>query len=352
MSNFIFENTWEENQEALKTKKLAIIPVGSTEQHGPALPVGTDWIVAEYLAKKVGEKTDKGLVAPVIPYGHALYHRATILTEALPYIQRYNGKIVVVNCGGVAMDQELRDAVATDITLLRLVGVKVVLVHGIGPEVRQALKEAGKELPVVDGFPQVNENAIDLVQETLCGKVNKTLVATLNKLGAKAIGLCGIDGGFLTAKSAGGDYPCTGELVQVDGSLLEDFLSKGYTPVVATIAQGAEDPTQVYSVSANHTAAKLAVALKAEKLIHLVAAEQLLHTPESPDAPIPVLPLSQVPALIRNGTIPADMAGKVNFSVEAVRSGVKSATLLDGSVPHAILLELLSDEGIGTMLTH
>ena len=185
--------------------------------------------------------------------------RATILTEALPYIQRYNGKIVVVNCGGVAMNQELRDAVATDITLLRLVGVKVVLVHGIGPEVRQALKDAGKELPVVDGFPQVNESAIDLVQETLCGKVNKTLVATLNKLGAKAIGLCGIDGGFLTAKSAGGDHPCTGELVQVDGGLLEDFLSKGYTPVVATIAQGAEDPTQVYSVSANHTAAKLAV---------------------------------------------------------------------------------------------
>ena len=133
--------------------------------------------------------------------------RATILTEALPYIQRYNGKIVVVNCGGVAMNQELRDAVATDITLLRLVGVKVVLVHGIGPEVRQALKDAGKELPVVDGFPQVNENAIDLVQETLCGKVNKTLAATLNKLGAKAIGLCGIDGGFLTAKSAGGTTP-------------------------------------------------------------------------------------------------------------------------------------------------
>ena len=221
--------------------------------------------------------------------------RATILTEALPYIQHYNGKIVVVNCGGVAMDQELRDAVATDITLLRLVGVKVVLVHGIGPEVRQALKEAGKELPVVDGFPQVNENAIDLVQETLCGKVNKTLVATLNKLGAKAIGLCGIDGGFLTAKSAGGDYPCTGELVQVDGGLLEDFLSKGYTPVVATIAQGAEDPTQVYSVSANHTAAKLAVALKAEKLIHLVAAEQLLHTPESRTRPSRCSPCPRCP---------------------------------------------------------
>ena len=277
--------------------------------------------------------------------------RATILTEALPYIQRYNGKIVVVNCGGVAMSQELRDAVATDITLLRLVGVKVVLVHGIGPEVRQVLKDAGKELPVVDGFPQVDEKSIDLVQETLCGKVNKTLVATLNKLGAKAIGLCGIDGGFLTAK-AGSGAPCSGELVKTDGALLEDFLTKGYTPVVATIAQGAEDPAQAFSVSANQTASKLAVALKAEKLIHLVAAENLLHAPEDPENPIPVLPLSQVPALIRSGTIPADMAGKVNFSVEAVRSGVKSATLLDGSVPHAILLELLSDEGIGTMLTH
>ncbi len=278
--------------------------------------------------------------------------RATILTEALPYIQRYNGKVVVINCGGVAMNQELRDAVATDITMLRLVGIKVVLVHGIGPEVRQALKDAGKELPVVDGFPQVNEEAMELVQETLCGKVNKTLVATLNKLGAKAIGLCGVDGGFLTAKSSGGEYSRTGDLVQVDGAILEGFLAQGYTPVVATIAQGAEDVSQAYSVSANQTAAKLAVALKAEKLIHLVAAEQLLHAPDAPETPIPVLPLSQVPALIRNGTIPGDMAGKVNFSVEAVRSGVKSATLLDGSVPHAILLELLSDEGIGTMLTH
>ena len=278
--------------------------------------------------------------------------RATILTEALPYIQRYNGKVVVINCGSAAMGQELRDAVATDITMLRLVGIKVVLVHGLGPEVHKALREAGKELPVVNGFPQVGEDAIDLVQEILCGKVNKTLTATLNKLGSKAIGLCGIDGGFLTAKTAQGAYARTGDLVQVDGSILAEFLSNGYTPVVASIAQGAEDPSQVYSVSSNQTAAKLAVALKAEKLIHLVPTEHLLRSPDAPDSPIPVIPLSQVPALIRNGTIPADMAGKVNFSVEAVRSGVKSATLLDGSVPHAILLELLSDEGIGTMLTH
>ena len=276
--------------------------------------------------------------------------RATILTEALPYIQRYNGKIVVVNCGGVAMNQELRDAVATDITLLRLVGVKVVLVHGIGPEVRQALKDAGKELPVVDGFPQVNESAIDLVQETLCGKVNKTLVATLNKLGAKAIGLCGIDGGFLTAKSAGGDHPCTGELVQVDGGLLEDFLSKGYTPVVATIAQGAEDPTQVYSVSANHTAAKLAVALKAEKIILLTDVRGLLRDPKDESTLISELQLSSVPALVREGVISGGMIPKVNCCVEAVRSGVKSAVILDGRVAHSLLIELLSDAGVGTML--
>ena len=276
--------------------------------------------------------------------------RATILTEALPYIQRYNGKIVVVNCGGVAMNQELRDAVATDITLLRLVGVKVVLVHGIGPEVRQALKDAGKELPVVDGFPQVNEDAIDLVQETLCGKVNKTLVATLNKLGAKAIGLCGIDGGFLTAKSAGGDHPCTGELVQVDGGLLEDFLSKGYTPVVATIAQGAEDPTQVYSVSANHTAAKLAVALHAEKLILLTDVRGLLRDPKNEETLIHVVELPEVPGLVKDGIIQGGMIPKVDCCVEAVRSGVERTHILDGRIPHSILIEMLSDEGIGTML--
>ena len=274
--------------------------------------------------------------------------RAKILTEALPYIQRYNGKIVVINCGGTAMDAELLDAVATDVTMLRLVGIKVVLVHGIGPAVRQALQAAGKELPVADGFPQVGEDAIDLVQEILCGKVNKAMVATLNKLGSRAIGLCGIDGGMLTARAVSGR---SGDLAQIDCSILEDFLARGCTPVVAAIAQGEEDAAQAYSVSSNQAASKLAVALKAEKLIHLVAADKLLRSPDAPESPIPVLPLSQVPALIRSGVIPGDMAGKVNFSVEAVRSGVKSATLLDGSVPHAILLELLSDEGIGTMLT-
>ena len=267
--------------------------------------------------------------------------RAKILTEALPYIQRYNGKIVVVNCGGVAMDAELRDAVATDITMLRLVGIKVVLVHGIGPEVKQALAQSGRELVQKEGVYQIGPEAMEILQESL--------VATLNKLGSKSIGLCGIDGGLMTARAAEG---CTGELVRVDSTILETFLAQDYTPVVAAVAQGADGGETVYSVSANLTAARLAVALKAEKLIHLVESTKLLRDPAAPEAPIPELGLSQVPAMIRSGVIPPEMALKANCSVEAVRSGVRSATLLDGSVPHAILLELLSDEGIGTMLTH
>ena len=256
---------------------------------------------------------------------------------------------MVVNCGGVAMDAELRDAIATDITMLRLVGIKVVLVHGIGPEVKQALAQSGRELVQKEGVYQIGPEAMEILQEVLCGKVNKSLVATLNKLGSKSIGLCGIDGGLMTARAAEG---CTGELVRVDSAILETFLAQDYTPVVAAVAQGADGGEVVYSVSANLTAARLAVALKAEKLIHLVESTKLLRDPAAPEAPIPELELSQVPAMIRSGVIPPEMALKANCSVEAVRSGVRSATLLDGSVPHAILLELLSDEGIGTMLTH
>ena len=215
--------------------------------------------------------------------------RAKILTEALPYIQRYNGKIVVVNCGGVAMDAELRDAVATDITMLRLVGIKVVLVHGIGPEVKQALAQSGRELVQKEGVYQIGLEAMEILQEVLCGKVNKSLVATLNKLGSKSIGLCGIDGGLMTARAAEG---CTGELVRVDSTILETFLAQDYTPVVAAVAQGADGGETVYSVSANLTAARLAVALKAEKLIHLVESTKLLRDPAAPEAPIPELELS------------------------------------------------------------
>lgn len=193
--------------------------------------------------------------------------RAKVLTEALPYIQQYNGKIVVINCGGVPMtDPELREAVMSDIIMLRLVGIKVVLVHGIGPEAKEALKDAGMELQYKDGYPCVSDDALDVVQQVLCGKVNKGLVSALNQKGGKAIGLCGIDGGLLSAKTISPSYGRTGEVVKVDVTMVNSFLNQGYIPVIATVAQGADGLANVYSVSANVAAAKLAVALGAEKL--------------------------------------------------------------------------------------
>lgn len=167
--------------------------------------------------------------------------RAKVLTEALPYIQQYNGKIVVINCGGVPMtDPELREAVMSDIIMLRLVGIKVVLVHGIGPEAKEALKDAGMELQYKDGYPCVSDDALDVVQQVLCGKVNKGLVSALNQKGGKAIGLCGIDGGLLSAKTISPSYGRTGEVVKVDVTMVNSFLNQGYIPVIATVAQGAD----------------------------------------------------------------------------------------------------------------
>ena len=208
--------------------------------------------------------------------------RAKILTEALPYIQRYNGKIVVVNCGGVAMDAELRDAIATDITMLRLVGIKVVLVHGIGPEVKQALAQSGRELVQKEGVYQIGPEAMEILQEVLCGKVNKSLVATLKRWAPSPSACAALTAASMTARAAEG---CTGELVRVDSAILETFLAQDYTPVVAAVAQGADGGEVVYSVSANLTAARLAVALKAEKLIHLVGEHQLLRDPAAPRPP-------------------------------------------------------------------
>ena len=275
--------------------------------------------------------------------------KAAVLIEALPYIQRFNRKIVVVKYGGSAMvDEELKKKVIQDVVLLKLVGFKPIIVHGGGKEISRWVGKVGMEAQFKNGLRVTDEPTMEIAEMVL-NKVNKSLVATLNKLGSKSIGLCGIDGGLMTARAAEG---CTGELVRVDSTILETFLAQDYTPVVAAVAQGADGGETVYSVSANLTAARLAVALKAEKLIHLVESTKLLRDPAAPEAPIPELGLSQVPAMIRSGVIPPEMALKANCSVEAVRSGVRSATLLDGSVPHAILLELLSDEGIGTMLTH
>ena len=277
--------------------------------------------------------------------------RANVLAEALPYIQKYNGKTIVVKYGGNAMiSEELRHAVISDIILLNLVGIRVVVVHGGGPEISEMLKKIGKQSHFVDGLRYTDEETMDVVQQVLCGRVNKNLVATMNRLGGKALGLCGIDGGMFVAKRQDEKYGLVGDITKVDPTPVITALDNGYIPVVSTVALG-EDAETSYNVNADTAAAKLATALGAESLLLLTDVRGLLRDPKDESTLIPELQLSSVPALIREGIISGGMIPKIDCCVEAVRSGVASAIILDGRVQHSILIELLSNEGIGTMLT-
>ena len=281
---------------------------------------------------------------------YTLADRAQVLAEALPYIQKYNGKTIVVKYGGNAMiSQELRCAVISDIILLSLVGLHVVVVHGGGPEINQMLEKIGKEPKFVDGLRYTDQETMEVVQQVLCGQVNKDLVAILNRLGGRAVGLCGLDGGLLQARKLDEKHGLVGQVCQVDPRPLTDALGGGYIPVVATVAQGMDEAV-TYNVNADTAAAKLAVALEAEKLILLTDVRGLLRDPADESTLIPELQLSSVPALVREGVISGGMIPKVDCCVEAVRSGVQSAVILDGRVAHSLLIELLTDAGIGTML--
>lgn len=276
--------------------------------------------------------------------------RAQVLAEALPYIQKYYGKTIVVKYGGNAMiSEELRRAVISDIILLHLVGIRVVVVHGGGPEITDMLKRLGKPSEFVDGLRYTDQETMDVVQQVLCGKVNKDLVATLNRMGGRALGLCGMDAGLFQARKLDEKYGLVGEVVQVDPAVVNDALAVGYIPVVSTVAQGVDGET-AYNINADTAAAKLAVALHAEKLILLTDVRGLLRDPKNEDTLIPEVGLSQVPGLVKDGVIQGGMIPKVDCCVEAVRSGVKNTIILDGRIPHSILIELLSDSGIGTML--
>ena len=268
-------------------------------------------------------------------YSHV--ERAQVLAEALPYIQKYNGKTVVVKYGGNAMISDaLRQAVISDIILLHLVGIRVVVVHGGGPEITEMLNKIGKESKFVDGLRYTDQETMDIVQQVLCGKVNKNLVATLNSLGGKAVGLCGMDAGLFQAKKLDEKYGLVGEITAVDPQAVEDCLENGYIPVVSTVAQGVDGET-AYNINA-------------EKLILLTDVRGLMMDPKDENTLLPVVKLSQVPGLVKDGVIKGGMIPKVDCCVEAVRSGVKDAVILDGRIQHSILIELLSDEGIGTML--
>ena len=276
--------------------------------------------------------------------------RAQVLAEALPYIQKFYGKTVVIKYGGNAMiSQELREAVISDIILLNLVGVHVVVVHGGGPEISAMLRKIGKESRFVDGLRYTDGETMDIVQQVLCGKVNKDLVATLNRRGGRALGLCGMDAGLFQARMLDEKYGLVGEIVQVSPAPVEDSLKEGYIPVVSTVAQGV-DGENAYNINADTAAAKLAVALKAERLLLLTDVRGLLRDPQDESTLLPEVALSDVPLLMKEGVIQGGMIPKVGCCVEAVRSGVRDAVILDGRIPHSILIELLSDAGIGTLL--
>ena len=276
--------------------------------------------------------------------------QAQTLVEALPYIQKFTGKTIVVKYGGNAMvSDELRRAVMSDIILLSLVGIRVVVVHGGGPEITEMLRKIGKESRFVDGLRYTDEETMDVVQQVLCGKVNKNLVATLNQTGGRAVGLCGMDAGLFQARMLDEKYGLVGEITAVEPRVVVDSLENGYIPVVSTVAQGTDGPA-AYNINADTAAAKLAVALGAEKLLLLTDVRGLLRDPADEGTLLPEVRLSQVPGLVKDGVIMGGMLPKVECCVEAVRSGVKNAVILDGRIPHSLLIELLSDAGIGTML--
>ena len=282
-----------------------------------------------------------------------MLNRAQVLIEALPHIQKYYGKTVVVKYGGNAMINEtLKDAVIHDIVLLSLVGVHVVVVHGGGPEISAMLKKIGKKSEFVKGLRYTDRETMDIVQMILCGKVNKDLVTLLEKAGGKGIGLGGMDGGLFQAVRKkdpdGTDYGYVGEIVKVNPEPVMDMLEHGYIPVVSTVALGIDDDTN-YNINADLAAAKLAVALQAEKLILLTDVRGLLLDRDDESTLLPELKVSAVPKLIKDGVIAGGMIPKVDCCVEAVREGVHQANIQDGRVEHSILIELFSDQGVGTM---
>ncbi|HHW25003.1 MAG TPA: acetylglutamate kinase [Bacillota bacterium] len=278
--------------------------------------------------------------------------KARILTQALPYIQKYTGKTVVIKYGGSAMyNPGLNEAVISDIVLLSLVGIHVVLVHGGGPEITDMMKKLGKESRFVNGLRYTDEEDMEIVQMVLAGKTNKDLVNLIGRIGGKAVGLCGIDGGMLKAKKLDdgmSDYGYVGEITSVDVSIIKDTIEKGYIPVIAPIAAGVDDGA-AYNINADIAASKLAVALGASNFLLLTDVRGVLRDPKDEDSLIPVVKISEIPQLIAEGIITGGMIPKVNCCAEAIAQGIQRTCILDGRILHSILIEMFSDEGIGTM---
>ncbi len=276
--------------------------------------------------------------------------RAEVLTQALPYIKRYNGKIVVVKYGGNAMiNEQLKQQVMEDIALLWLIGVKVVLVHGGGPEISETMKKLGKEAVFVDGLRVTDKETVDIVQMVLAGKVNKTLVNLLQMKGGHAVGVSGIDGGIIEAKVKDERLGYVGEITKIRTQPITDLLEKNYIPVVSTVASDREGNT--FNINGDTAAAYIAGALGAERLIMMTDIAGILKDKDDPSTLIPELTIDQARALYDEGVISGGMIPKVDCCIEAIHKGVQNVIIMDGRVPHSILMEILTDEGAGTMVT-
>ena len=274
--------------------------------------------------------------------------RAEVLTQALPYIKKYNGKIVVVKYGGNAMiNEQLKMQVMEDIVLLWLIGVKIVLVHGGGPEISELMEKLGKKPVFVDGLRVTDKETVDIVQMVLAGKVNKTLVNLLETKGGKAMGISGMDGRLIESVMKDERLGYVGKIVNVNAEPVIDLLEKGYIPVISTV--GCDKDGNAYNINGDTAAAYVAGALGAERLIMMTDIAGILKDKDDPSTLIPEMTVSDAAKLQEEGIISGGMIPKVDCCVEAISKGVKKVIIMDGRVPHSILLEVLTDEGIGTM---
>lgn len=275
--------------------------------------------------------------------------RAEVLTQALPYIKKFNSKVIVIKYGGNAMiNEQLKEQVMEDIALLWLIGVKVVLVHGGGPEINELMNKLGKKAEFVDGLRVTDKETVDIVQMVLAGKVNKSLVTLLQMKGGHAVGVSGIDGGLIEAEIKDERLGYVGRITKIRPQPVEALLEKNYVPVISTVASDKQG--NVYNINGDTAAAYIAGALGAERLLMMTDIAGILRDKDDPSSLIPELTVSEAQALREQGIISGGMIPKVECCIEALREGVKNVTILDGRIPHSILMELLTDEGAGTMV--
>ncbi len=276
--------------------------------------------------------------------------RAEVLTQALPYIKKYNGKIVVVKYGGNAMiNDQLKEQVMEDIVLLWLIGVKVVLVHGGGPEISETMEKLGKKSEFIDGLRVTDKETVDIVQMVLAGKINKSLVNFIEAKGGRAIGLSGMDGRLIEAETKDDKLGYVGSVTKINPAPITDLLEKGYIPVISTL--GCDRKGNTYNINGDTAAACIAGALSAKRLIMMTDIAGVLREKDDPSTLIPEISVKEAEKLREEGTISGGMIPKIECCIEAINKGVDKVIIMDGRVPHSILTEMLTDEGAGTMVT-